>query len=50
MGQGYCEGPFVLNIYEVVNQIKFYAYIVDSFDVFHARLGHVNSLYVIKLS
>jgi len=25
-----------------------FSYIVDSYDVWHAKLGHVNSLYVIK--
>ena len=38
---------FVLNIYEVINESESSAYIVDSYDIWHARLGHVNSSYVI---
>jgi len=46
----YCDqGLFVLNIYEVMNEFESSAYIVDSYDIWHARLGHVNSSYVMKL-
>ena len=49
MGKGYCDqGFFVLNISEIINESSS-AYIVDSYDMWHARLGHVNSLYVMKL-
>jgi len=46
----YCDqGLFVLSIYEVINESELSTYIVDSYDVWHARLGHVNYSYVIKL-
>ena len=46
----YCDqGLFVLSIYEVINEAELSTYIVDSYDVWHARLGHVNYSYVIKL-
>jgi len=50
MGKGYCDqGIFVLNIYEIMNESESFAYIVDSYDIWHARLGHVNSSYGMKL-
>ena len=50
VGKGYCDqGPFVLNVSEIINGSVSSAYIVDSYDIGHARLGHVNSSYVIKL-
>jgi len=50
VGKGYCDqGLFVLNISEVMNESESSAYIVDSYDIWHARLGHVNSSYVMKL-
>jgi len=50
VGKGYCDqGLFVLNIYEVINKSESSTYIVDSYDIWHARLGHVNSSYVMKL-
>ena len=50
MGKGYCDqGLFVLNISEVINEFGSSTYIVDSYDVWHARLGHVNYSYVMKL-
>ena len=50
VGKGYCDQClFVLNIYEVMNESESSAYIVDSYHIWHARLGHVNSLYVMKL-
>jgi len=50
VGKGYCEqGLFVLNISEIINESCSSAYIVDSYDIWHARLGHVNSSYVMKL-
>ena len=46
-GVRYCDqGLFVVNIYEVVNESasRSFTYIVDFYDVWHARLGHVSSL------
>ena len=50
VGNGYCDQcVFVLNISKVINEFESSAFIVDSYDIWHARLGHVNSLYVMKL-
>jgi len=50
VGKGYCDQClFVLNISEIINESCSSAYIVDSYDMWHARLGHVNSSYVMKL-
>jgi len=50
VGKGYCDqGLFVLNISEIMNESEYSAYIFDSYDIWHARLGHVNSSYVMKL-
>jgi len=50
VGKGYCDqGLFVLNISEIINESCSSAYIFDSYDMWHARLGHVNSSYVMKL-
>ena len=52
MEKRFCDqGLFVLNISEIINKSEFMscAYIVDSYDIWHAKLGHVNSSYVIKL-
>ena len=47
---GYCDQDlFVLNIFEVINESESFAYIVDFYDIWHARLGHVNYSYVMKL-
>ena len=49
-GKGYCDQDlFVLNVSEIINESMSSAHIVDSYDIWHARLGHVNSSYVIKL-
>jgi len=49
-GKGYCDqGPFVLNISKIINESEFSTYIVDLYDIWHARLGHVNYSYVMKL-
>ena len=49
MGKRYCDqGLFVLNIYEVINESESSAYIVDLYDIWHARLGDVNYSYVMK--
>jgi len=50
--KGYCDQSlFVLNVSELINESGSIssAYIVDSYDIWHARLEHVNSSYVIKL-
>jgi len=50
--KGYCDqGLFVLNVSEIISKSGSMSstYIVDSYDIWHARLGHVNSSYVIKL-
>ena len=50
VGKGYCnQGLFVLNISEVINESESFTYIVDLYDVWHARLEHVNYSYVMKL-
>jgi len=50
VGNGYCDqGLFVLNISDVMKESVPSAYIVDLYDIWHARLGHVNSSYVMKL-
>jgi len=50
VGKGYYDhGLFVLNISDVMNEFESSTYIVDSYDIWHARLGHVNSSYVMKL-
>ena len=51
VGKGFCnQGFFVLSIYEVMNENSFSsAYLVDSYNVWHARLGHVSSGYIKKI-
>lgn len=51
VGKGYCDsGLFVLNVYEVINKnASTSVYIVDSYDICYAELGHANLSYVIKL-
>ena len=52
MGKGYCDqGFFVLNVSNIINEYGFmsFTYIVDSYDIWHVRLRHINSSYVIKL-
>ena len=49
IGKGYCnQGLFILNILNVANgnASTSFAYMVDSIDLWHARLGHVNMSYV----
>ena len=45
VGKGFCkQGLFVLNISEVINGNAYSsAYLVDSYDIWHARLGHVSN-------
>lgn len=52
MGRGYCnKGLFVLNIFEVMNNnaSSSFAYMLDSINLWHGRLGHVNSSYIKKM-
>ena len=49
--KGFCnQGLFVLSISEVMNDnASSSAYLVDSYDIWHARLGHVSSGYIKKM-
>ena len=51
VGEGFCnQGLFVLSISEIINgNDSSSAYLVDSYDIWHARLGHVSSGYVKKM-
>ena len=50
VGKGFCNhGLFVLSIYEVMNGTSSSAYLIDSYDVCHARLGYVSSGYIKKM-
>lgn len=49
VGKGYLDqGLYVLNLVNNENASSF-AYLVDSFDVWHGRLGHVNFGYIKKM-
>ena len=49
--KGFCDqGLFMLSISEAMNgNSSSYAHLVDTYDVWHARLGHVNSGYIKKM-
>ena len=51
VGKGFCnQGLFVLSISEVINgNASSFAYLVDSYDIWHAGLGHVSSGYIKKM-
>ena len=52
VGNGYCNKVlFILNVYDIINNnaSSSSAYIVDSSDIWHGRLGHVNFLYMKKM-
>ena len=51
VGKGFCnQGLFVLSISKVMNEnASSSAYLVDSYDIWHARLGHVSSGYIKKM-
>lgn len=52
VGKGYCnQGLFLLNVSEVINgnASTSSAYLVDSVDLWHGRLGHVNFTYIKKM-
>ena len=47
----YNQGLFMLNVYDIINNntSSSFAYIVDSCDIWHDRLGHVNFSYMKKM-
>ena len=51
VGKGFCnQRLFVLNISEIMNEKSYsFAYLVYSYDIWHARLGHVSSGYIKKM-
>ena len=51
VGKEFCnQGLFVLSISEVINgNASSSAYLIDSYDIWHARLGHVSSEYIKKM-
>ena len=50
VGKGFCnQGLFMLSISEVMDETSFSAYLVDSYDILHARLRHVSSRYITKM-
>ena len=52
VGNDYCnQGLFMLNVYDIINNntSSSCAYIVDSCDIWHGRLGHVNFSYMKKM-
>ncbi|KAJ9703199.1 hypothetical protein PVL29_004828 [Vitis rotundifolia] len=52
VGKGYCnQGLFMLNVYDIINNnaSSSSTYIVDSCDIWHGRLGHVNFSYMKKM-
>ena len=52
VGNGYCnQGLFMLNVYDIINNntSSFSTCIVDSCDIWHGRLGHVNFSYMKKI-
>ena len=51
LGKGYCnQGLFVLNVSDVINEnASSSAYLIDSIDLWHARLGHVSVSYINKM-
>ena len=51
VGKGYCnQGLFMLNVSEILNnKASSSTYIVDSCDVWHGRLGHINFSYIKKM-
>ena len=52
MGKSYCnQGLFMLNVYDIINNntSSSSTYIVDSCNIWHGRLGHVNFSYMKKI-
>ena len=46
----YSQGLFMLNVLEIMNEnaSTTSAYLIDSCDLWHGRLGHVDFLYIKK--
>ncbi|KAK7287237.1 hypothetical protein RIF29_00393 [Crotalaria pallida] len=50
VGKGYCDqGLFVLNIDNMNEIVSSSVYLIDSYDMWHARLGHVSLNYIKKM-
>ena len=52
VGNDYCnQGLFMLNVYDIINNnaSSSSTYVVDSYDIWHDRLGHVNFSYMKKM-
>ncbi|KAL6326317.1 hypothetical protein AAG906_005511 [Vitis piasezkii] len=52
VGKEYCnQGLFILNVYDIINNnaSSSSAYIVDSCDIWHGRIGHRNFSYMKKM-
>ena len=49
--KGFCnQGLFVLSISKIINgNASSFAYFVDSYDIWHIKLGHVSSGYIKKM-
>ena len=48
--KGYCnQGLFVLNVSEMNNNAYTSAYLIDFYNIWHARLGHVSMSYIKKI-
>lgn len=51
VGKNYCnQGFFVLNVFEIINEnVTSSTYMLDSVNLWHGRLGHVNNSYIKKM-
>ena len=52
VGKGYCnQGLFMVNVFYIINNnaSSSSTYIVDFYDIWHGRLGHVNFSYTKKI-
>ena len=51
VGKGFCnQGLFLLSISEIINgNASSSAYLVDFYDIWHAKLGHMSSGYIKKM-
>ena len=51
IGKGYCnQGLFILNVLEIINgNTSSSVYMLDSLDLWHGRLGHVNYSYLKRM-
>ena len=53
VGKSYCnQGLFMLNVYDIINNntSSSFAYIVDSYDIWHGRPGIEKSGYIVDIS